>query len=250
MLDQQELGLWADRFGVAADQIRRDHLISHLLVGLARSEVAERVVFFGGTALARTHLGDRRMSEDIDLWGTPTQKILAVLSDELPRYIRREFPGLRIERTSPEIGTVVTQEGIQVRLQVVSYGAEYHRCVRVERRLVALRYTDIPDQVELTVPVRASFVAMKHLAWTDRSAPRDLVDLAGLAAIGAMDHEANGIVECLRGLGPRPSDIDRVPERTQRAWIVDLAHQMGEPPDPERALGDVRQAWADCLGWD
>ena len=173
-----------------------------------------------------------------------------MLSDEFPRLLRREFPGLRVERTSPEIGTVVTREGIQVRLQVVSYGAEYHRCVRVERRLLDLRYTDVRDEVELAVPVRASFVAMKHLAWTDRAAPRDLVDLAGLVAIDAMEGEADAIVECLRGFGVRRSDADDVPERTRRAWMVDLAHQMGEPPDPEYALSIVRQAWARSLGWD
>ncbi len=72
MLEQQELRLWAARFGVAPEQIRKDHLISHLLAGVAHSTVARRAIFFGGTALARTHLGDRRVSEGIDLWSEPT----------------------------------------------------------------------------------------------------------------------------------------------------------------------------------
>lgn len=35
--------------------------------GVAADEVSDDVVFFGGTALCRTHLPDLRLSEDIDL---------------------------------------------------------------------------------------------------------------------------------------------------------------------------------------
>lgn len=44
----------------------RDHLISHLL-GYLSAHFADRIVFIGGTALARTHLVDGQLSEDIDL---------------------------------------------------------------------------------------------------------------------------------------------------------------------------------------
>ncbi|GAA3631732.1 hypothetical protein GCM10022267_18340 [Lentzea roselyniae] len=71
MLEHDELVAVADRFGVAEDQVLRDHLISHVLAALA--EVAPEVLFVSGTALARTHLADPaaggRLSEDIDLWG-------------------------------------------------------------------------------------------------------------------------------------------------------------------------------------
>ncbi|MEN8235587.1 MAG: nucleotidyl transferase AbiEii/AbiGii toxin family protein [Actinomycetota bacterium] len=250
MLGQQELSLWAARYGVAPDQIRKDHLISHLLVGVAHSTVARRAIFFGGTALARTHLGDRRISEDIDLWAEPAQEVYSVLADELPRHVRREYPGLRIERDSPAMGTAIARDGTQVRLQVVAYGAEHHRCVQLERRNIDLRYTDLRQEAELTVPGRSSFVAMKHLAWADRRAPRDLVDLTAFAGIGALDGEADAIVNCLRGFGVNARDVDRLPQRTRRAWIADLAHQMGRPPDPDHALSAVQEAWTHSLGWD
>ena len=69
MLQPDELANTAAAFGVADEQVRRDHLISHVLAGLADLELP--VVFFGGTALGRTHLinpeGGARLSEDIDL---------------------------------------------------------------------------------------------------------------------------------------------------------------------------------------
>ncbi|MCL3862533.1 nucleotidyl transferase AbiEii/AbiGii toxin family protein [Actinotalea sp. K2] len=57
----------AEQFGVDIEQVRRDHLISHMLAAIAADVPTDDVVFFGGTALSRTHLTDARLSEDIDL---------------------------------------------------------------------------------------------------------------------------------------------------------------------------------------
>ena len=82
MLDQEELIAVADRFGVAEEQVRRDHLISHVLAVLP--QIAPGVLFVGGTALARTHLAEPaaggRLSEDIDLW-TPDRLPVATALD-------------------------------------------------------------------------------------------------------------------------------------------------------------------------
>ena len=70
MLDQQELTDTANTFGASEAQVRRDHLISHVLLTIAELQLP--VVFFGATALARTYLTDPhaggRLSEDIDLY--------------------------------------------------------------------------------------------------------------------------------------------------------------------------------------
>jgi predicted nucleotidyltransferase component of viral defense system len=69
LLSNAELADVAALFGVAEEQVRRDHLISHLLNAPASLDLP--LTFFGGTALARTHLTEPstggRMSEDIDL---------------------------------------------------------------------------------------------------------------------------------------------------------------------------------------
>ena len=39
-----------------------------MCLGAFAVSVADDVVFFGGTALTRTHLPDLRLSEDIDCW--------------------------------------------------------------------------------------------------------------------------------------------------------------------------------------
>ncbi|MGW0055845.1 nucleotidyl transferase AbiEii/AbiGii toxin family protein [Nocardia nova] len=61
-----ELESVAVQFGVSPEQVERDHLISHLLAAISRG-FGDRLHFIGGTALARTHLVNGRLSEDIDL---------------------------------------------------------------------------------------------------------------------------------------------------------------------------------------
>jgi predicted nucleotidyltransferase component of viral defense system len=52
-----ELQHVAARFGVSEPQVLRDHLISHLLAALS-IEAPDSVIFFGGTALARSIVPD------------------------------------------------------------------------------------------------------------------------------------------------------------------------------------------------
>jgi len=52
----------AERFGVATEQVERDHLISHVLAFLSR-EFGGRIQFIGGTALARTNPPPRWAAE-------------------------------------------------------------------------------------------------------------------------------------------------------------------------------------------
>lgn len=61
MLTTAELRRWVSHFGVPEQQIRRDHLLSHVLQALARLDM--ELVFFGGTSLCRTHLVDWRLAE-------------------------------------------------------------------------------------------------------------------------------------------------------------------------------------------
>ena len=80
-LDLDELQREVARFGVAEEQVRRDHLISHVLAAISAS-CSEDVIFFGGTALSRTHLAHSRLSEDIDLIATTTRGVV------LPKLVR------------------------------------------------------------------------------------------------------------------------------------------------------------------
>jgi predicted nucleotidyltransferase component of viral defense system len=88
-LDDSEARAVADRFGVVIEQVRRDHLISHILAALS-TFFCEQVIFFGGTALARTYLPTGRLSEDIDLIATGARReTAAAIEQTLARSLRR-----------------------------------------------------------------------------------------------------------------------------------------------------------------
>lgn len=151
MLQADELATMASEYGVAERQVRRDHLISHVLLALSTMDVP--VVFFGGTALSRTFLTDpetgARLSEDVDLYTADRAAVAAELDERLPMLLRREFPGTRWNPPlrsgrAVEPGTLVTSDGLQVRVQLLD--ATKHRAFAewpTAVRPVDPRYHDI-----------------------------------------------------------------------------------------------------------
>ncbi len=125
MLAPSEQAAVAAEFGVSDAQVRRDHLISHLLAALSR-DVRTDVLFFGGTALARTHLPHGRLSEDLDLMALgPRTPVAEAVQAALASGVRREFGRLTWARAltvvrDTEPGTVASADGLQVRVQLLS----------------------------------------------------------------------------------------------------------------------------------
>jgi predicted nucleotidyltransferase component of viral defense system len=255
MLEGDELADIAAAFGVAEDQVRRDHLISHLLHALAQLRLP--VVFFGGTALSRTYLRDpssgARLSEDIDLYTAERKEAAAALDERLPRLVRREFPRIRWEPTissvrSADAAQLVTPDGIRVRLQLLDSGRHHRDYATWPTREteVHLRYRDVPATAMMSTPTLAAFVAMKTVAWADRRAARDLYDLAGLARIRALTREAADLVKLATGLTVGRSLFTPTP---MSDWETQLVHQTLSLPPARQCLDDVSLAYAEALNW-
>jgi predicted nucleotidyltransferase component of viral defense system len=247
VLDPEDLAAVAAAYGVAEEQVRRDHLIGHVLAALATSDAD--VVFFGGTALARTHLTTPelggRLSEDIDLWTDSRRETARMLDSSLPRGLRREYPGSVIRPALSEVRAVdpallVTPDGLSLRLQLLDLAGGHSgwRIWPTERRVLASRFRDVPETT-LTVPTLPAFTAMKLVAWIDRRTARDLFDLAALAGIGAITSEAFDLAEAALGYRPGPSMIRQVPPGD---WDVQLANQIANPRTAASCLADVLAA--------
>lgn len=65
MTQYEEWEAVSQRFGVDMEQVRRDHLISFVLGAISADIPTDDIVFFGGTALSRTHCTDARLVESI-----------------------------------------------------------------------------------------------------------------------------------------------------------------------------------------
>jgi predicted nucleotidyltransferase component of viral defense system len=245
-VDVDERDQVAQQFGVSPEQVERDHLISYLLAYLSE-QLGDRIQFIGGTALARTHLPDGRLSEDIDLVAMDSRRAVAQeLDDALPRAIARTHGRLTLEplfstaRDALPV-TVTTIQDMAVKIQLLS---SRDRIVwPAERRCLEQRYSDAP-RAELVVPTLAAFAASKTATWADRRAPRDLWDLWALSEIGAIDETALQLFQKFGPTNRPPGDYIFENPPSDAAWESQLAGQTRLTITAPEALAIVRQAWA------
>jgi predicted nucleotidyltransferase component of viral defense system len=244
-LSNAELDAVAYQFGVAEPQVQRDYAISHLLAVLSQ-RVADRVVFFGGTALARAYLPSGRLSEDIDLISIgPRAPVAAVLDNVLATGARRRIgaaswrPALSDVRPEQPAQLVTRLGAIKVQLLTESHYEPWP----TEYLRLHQRYADAAEAT-LQVPTRPAFAAWKTVTWGDRNAARDLWDLQALAAIGGVDQDAAALYRQHGPTGANPSAglFDRLPSPAD--WTAALAGQTRLAITPVEAAEVVREAWA------
>lgn len=248
VLDESERLAIEGRFGVGFEQVARDHVISHVLAAIA-SVTTDDVVFFGGTALSRTHLSDLRLSEDIDLIALGDRRAIGDrIESAITRQVRRTLgavqfaPRLRDTR-HPE--PAVMQIG-DVRIQIQLLAAEGYPAWPTEVVDIEQRYSDAsPARLRVLTP--AAFVAAKLSSWSDRLAPRDLYDLWAMAELGMVDRNAVGL---FGAFGPYTSaakvPFGAIPSATE--WDAALGHQGIIRIGPQDAAIAVRQAIQLALG--
>jgi hypothetical protein len=246
VLDPTEAQTFAEQFGVSPGQIARDHLISHLLAALSE-HAADKVIFFGGTALSRSLLPDGRLSEDIDLIARGSRSDVAqYLHAVLPRALRREYPGLAWDPALSDVrdaepAVLHTPQGLTVRIQLLrSVGYPPWPVERVE---LIQRYSDAPS-ARLSVPTAPAFAASKTAAWFDRAAARDLYDLWALANDGHLSTEAARLFARHGPTGRAPTDELFREAPGQDRWQRDLGGQLRLTVTAADALATVRDHWA------
>jgi len=242
--DDEREGIEAT-FGVDSTQVVRDHVISHALAAIS-SVGTDDIVFFGGTALSRTHLTDLRLSEDIDLIAIGDRSTIAdEIELALTRQLRRSFGTVtftpRLRDTKHPDPSVMQVGDVRVQIQLLS--AEGYPQWPTEVMDIEQRYRDAPP-ARLRVLTPAAFVASKLSSWNDREAPRDLYDLWALARAGYIDVNAS---EVFGRWGAYTSaskvSFTRLPSAAE--WSASLKHQCIPAVTPEEAADKVRHAIQD-----
>ena len=244
-VSNKDLQAVADDFGVALEQVRRDHAVSHILSALSRSEAAAHFTFYGGTALSRTLLPRLRLSEDIDLIAdtdrtTTAQTIEHAIETHLARTHGEVTWEPRLSATrGTESAVLRLRSGVLIRVQMMT--AHDVAAWPTARTPLVQRYPDARPAT-LTVFTPASFAAAKTVAWADRKAARDLYDLWGLALLGVID---NAAAEAFRrhGTGTQPGDWIFSEAPSENTWTTALAHQGRIRVGPRDALRVVKDHW-------
>ena len=223
MLDFNEVAEVQKLFAATQTQVRRDHAISHVLTAL--QDIQSEMIFFGGTALARTYLTQGRLSEDIDLYSSNRQSLCREI-DELPDMIEQEFPGATWDRlpsltSDSQSALLICDTSIQIKVQAVDSRTCGWSKVPTALTEIHQRYSDIPS-TKLFAPTFDGFVAMKALAWFDRHSARDLFDLEGLSHKGEVTEAVRELIDQLTGFRlSRGMMMGRV----VGLWHEELAHQ-------------------------
>lgn len=252
-LSPEDLALVMAKFGVAEDQVRRDHAISHILAVLSRS-YRDRVVFFGGTALSRTFLDDERLSEDIDLI------VVAGNRDDVATQLRRDIDRALL-RTHGRLAwnpawtpnsdvahaLIETASRVVIKAQLLR-GAQYPQWP-TEEHSITQRYSDAPAAT-LRVPTLSAFVGWKTTAWMERRLPRDLYDLWALANVGALNAESAALFARHGPINTPPQAWMFSTPPTAAQWRAQLASQTRLTVSADEALQVVRAAWSAATNED
>lgn len=247
---QNEWAAVADRFGVDMEQVRRDHLISHVIAAISARIPSKDVVFFGDTALSRTYLTASRLSEDLDLIAVaPRSQVSAALEAAIRTGLARSHGAVTWRpaltgTTGSQPAVLIVEDQTSVQLQLVegsgySWPAEVHDLEQ--------RYADAPParMAVLTAPAAA---AAKLAAWIERRAPRDLYDLWALAERGLITPEAVAVFVARGPFGQPPGEWVFAAGIDERDWRSALGHQTRLSIRADHALAVVRKAWLTAAG--
>jgi predicted nucleotidyltransferase component of viral defense system len=238
----------ARRFGAEIEQVHRDHLISHVLAVISAAISTDDLVFFGGTALSRTHLTDARLSEDIDLVAlAPRRQMATHLQTAVRRGLARSYgrPSWRPDLASTsgsQPAVLSVQDGATVQVQLIGAAGF---AWPTEVRDIEQRYSDAPP-ARLRVLTAAGFAAAKLAAWIERGTPRDLYDLWAMSERGLIDPAAldTFIAYGPTGRPPSPWMFDHEPD--EPSWRRALGHQTVLKVTARDAIAIVHQAWAEA----
>jgi predicted nucleotidyltransferase component of viral defense system len=251
-LGDAELYDTADAFGVDPDQVRRDHVISHVLAAIS-THARDTFLFTGGTMLSRTWLRDVRLSEDVDLMVYEPRNVAgARLAALLKSDVEPVFGMVVWDKDPAKAGDVesifaTVGDDVTIKFQLVDTAGrpQWPR----EATAIYQRYADAPP-AELLVPTREAVVAMKLIAWVDRRTCRDLYDLMAMADRNMITRDAFAVFNT-HGQTARPLAVRyfRNPPDEAR-WIEDLGHQCRLNVTAVRAIERVAGALADIGALD
>jgi Nucleotidyl transferase AbiEii toxin, Type IV TA system len=214
-MNADERAAIAQQFGVAPEQVERDHLVSHLLAFLSQ-DLNDRIQFIGGTALAGKHLPDGRLSEDIDLVAIDDRKAVAAdLDSALPRALALTHG--RLTLAPPLSGVADTgaamlrsATGVVVRIQLLS--ARGRAPWPTERRSLVQRYRDAPPR-----PKRQHGQTVMHLATSGTYGRLAQLELSMPTPSGSTDNTVRPIslpdLTCSRRRRPRPNGVRNLPAK-------------------------------------
>jgi predicted nucleotidyltransferase component of viral defense system len=250
LIDDSEIRRRARDLDLQTSHIERDYVLCHLLVAI--TSCRPRLVFRGGTALARVYWPDYRLSEDLDFideeGSEGVEKDLREAVAQAGESCGRDLVLKPGRFRSGWSRSTVSWPGGTI-LVDVNLGAEV--AMTPEERRLVLPYSDLADSHDAVVSQLSEILGNKWFMLSDRKEPRDLFDL--WAALYKFDVPFDAIArghQARYGYVPVANFID-VAARLKGDWENRLAHQVADLPDFEttrRAVKERLQEWRQTGG--
>lgn len=270
MIPQRNLSLLSNRLARSGGRriveaiLEKDYCLAWFLVGLSRSELREKLLFKGGTALKRCYFGDYRFSEDLDFTLAEPMELDDILDDLKSIYAEVErASGIRIQYARADRrshknshtfylgyeGPLPAVSAKEVKVDVTIH--EQLVCAPEDRPVLRgyAEYEDLPDDALLRAYTLSEIGVEKLVALTDRARnePRDLYDLWFLTQGGHVDLGML-LPEIDRKLSFRgrtsetmTADLEKKEPRYKKLWYSRLASQMSTLPPFEDVFRAMRR---------
>jgi predicted nucleotidyltransferase component of viral defense system len=210
MIGSAEIGRRARRLGLQRSHVELDYALNHMIAALA--DVTSRLVFRGGTALARVYWPDFRLSEDLDF--------IAVASPEDLRVDLERAVALAADRTALDLSaeTGKVRDG-RLRSVVrwtrgtvlVDIGMGERPSLEDPERPLDLPYSDlVGTRRKIRVVALAELLGNKWFMLDEREEPRDLFDVwAAISRFGVPMAEIARGHQAKYGFHPQIGQLER-----------------------------------------
>jgi len=181
MLTLSELKRMAARGGVPQAIVEKDYSLSVALKALAGSELAQRCVFKGGTAIRKAYFKEARYSEDLDFTAISMEKA------DCLRLLRAALEGRTAEGIAfADIEEVKTAAGLKAAVKYLGPLSHAQRIrfdfsfrdnlVEKPKERELIDYYNLGPAKMQVLGIEEIFAEKLH-ALVSRSAPRDLYDV-------------------------------------------------------------------------
>jgi len=266
MITQREISQVAFQLGMSDKVIEKDYVLTWMLLALADSELADIVVFKGGTALKKIYFPDYRYSEDLDFTvvrETSPEALLDLLQKTLDNLAKDQafqfaIPPERIERRTDSLTAYVNFVGpLQARLDGRDIKVDFTLSEKLVFPIKAMAvHSGYSDMINRTIAAYSleEILIEKLCAIIGRTEPRDIYDAHFLC--GMKDIDFYRIADAFRGKaefkGVDPSRLNNVLERKKltlaRMWDTRLRHQIKDLPHIEEVLRELKRSFKNQLG--
>lgn len=270
MIPQRNLSLLSNRlarkegFRIPEAVLERDYCISWFLAGLSNNPLKAVLLFKGGTAIKKCHIGGYRFSEDLDFTlareisfenirknlDTAFERVrndsgIMLSFSRLDGHSHQNSHTFFMGYEGPLPGTVGKEIKVDVTIQEKIFFPIEERTVIKEYE----EYADLAAGSKIQVYSIAEIAAEKVVALLDqaRNEPRDLYDIWYLTSHGHIDISTivEGVKEKWKFRGKILTDVNKVflqkEARLKMLWEMRLSSQMAMLPEFNGVYREVKR---------